>query len=148
MWMRVTLLTVGALLWTGALAGPESRGQNFPLSLPTPEVSLTLALGQTGAQDTGTLAWGTASGELVVFEFENRTLWAHVSATQGTWFDLPVRVAGRPLEAGIEDYAFVGTPSGTLYVAYLAADPAATSGSTCAAPRTWAALGPTRSPWW
>src|SRR5688500_10615363 len=121
--MKVALGLAAGMVWTGTLAGPESRGQNFPLSLPTPGVSLAPCIGTAGAQDTRAATWGIVSGDLVVLELESRTLWERTSSDLGATFAAPVHVAGTPLESGIEDFAFVGTDAGTLYVAYLAADP-------------------------
>src|SRR5262245_1809009 len=118
-----TLAVVVGLLAAGepAVAGPESRGKNFPLSLPTPEIAVGSALPATTGQDMAAVAWGNAGGELMVLELENRTLWARTSSNLGATFGAPVPVAGRPIEAGIEGFAFVGTAGGNLYVAYLAA---------------------------
>src|SRR5262245_34610380 len=57
---------------TGVSAGLESRGQNFPLEIPTPEVAPGASLPTVGAQDEGVAVIGQPSGELVMITLEGR----------------------------------------------------------------------------
>ncbi|HVQ34598.1 MAG TPA: sialidase family protein, partial [Candidatus Bathyarchaeia archaeon] len=121
--LGVVAILVASILGTvPARAGLESRGQNFPLEVPTPEFSPSSLLGVTSAQDESVVVHGEADGELVMITQQNRSLWAATSSDNGATFSPEVRIAGVPTEGPIDAFRFVATVD-ALYVAYLVGDP-------------------------